>query len=75
MDKKTPQIEEAVAKVLREKKTYTADEFNQMYIELCRKTGWTHAAVPALAPMTVGNISGSLIVVQFQVAPYKEEPQ
>lgn len=53
------------------KEEYTSEDFSRMYIELCKKTGWQHAGIPALKPM--GDLGGSIITIQFSIVPYLEE--
>lgn len=52
------------------KKVYTTEEFEKMYLELCKLTGWQHAGVPAFKHSN--DLGGDLITVQFVYVPYKE---
>ena len=58
---------------MAETKTYTQEEFQKMYLQLCKLTGWQHEAIPTLVPQKESN--GNLISVRFIVVPYEEEPK
>jgi hypothetical protein len=51
------------------KKTYTQEEFQKMYLQLCVLTGWQHGGTPIFR--TLGQ-AGSVVDVEFTIIPYKE---
>jgi hypothetical protein len=61
-----------MAKQEEVKKTYTQEEFQKMYLQLCALTGWQHGSNPIFKNM--GEV-GYLINVQFTIVPYTKEEQ
>ena len=53
------------------KKTYTPEEFQRLYLQLCALTGWQHGSNPVFKNM--GEV-GFIINVQFTIVPFTEEP-
>ena len=54
-----------------EKKVFTPEEFGQMYLALCKQTGFQISGVAGLKPMN--DLGGYLTVVQLNVIPFVEQ--
>ena len=67
--KLTPESVEK-AKEEMKKKVYTLQEFGDMYLSLCKQTGWQISGEAGLKPMN--DLGGYLINVQLKIISFVE---